>query len=210
MKSKKYLNIAKHYEACLKTYGDNHKGVDWPKLKDVRTRYQIMLGLIKEKNTPVTLLDFGCGAGHLFEYIQNNTNILTSIAYTGVDISDKFITLCKQKYPDNSFYCMDILENNKHLEVFDYAILNGVFTEKRDLSFDEMWIFFKEVLITIFNKIEKGVAFNVMSKAVDWERDDLFHLPTDMLIEFLTKNLSRNFVLRNDYGLYEYTVYLYK
>ena len=66
------------------------------------------------------------------------------------------------------------------------------------------------MILTIFEKVDKGMAFNVMSKAVDWERDDLFHLSTDVLIDFMVKNLSRNFIIRNDYGLYEYTVYLYK
>ena len=40
-------------------------------------------------------------------------------------------------------------------------------------------------------------------------RDDLFHLPLDLLAEFLDTLLSRHFVIRNDYGLYEYTVYVY-
>ena len=30
-----------------------------------------------------------------------------------------------------------------------------------------------------------GIAFNVMTKHVDWERDDLFHLPFDQLAEWL-------------------------
>ncbi len=54
------------------------------------------------------------------------------------------------------------------------------------------------------------MAFNVMSKHVDWEREDLFHLPFDTLAEFLKKELTRNFVFRNDYGLYEYTTYVYR
>jgi hypothetical protein len=61
-----------------------------------------------------------------------------------------------------------------------------------------------------FAKARVGVAFNVMSTHVDWERDDLFHLPMDVLGSFLTKNLSRKFVIRSDYGLYEYTTYVYK
>jgi hypothetical protein len=56
----------------------------------------------------------------------------------------------------------------------------------------------------------RGIAFNVMAKAVDWERDDLFHVPTDDLIAFLVNQLSRQFVLRNDYGLYDYTTYVYR
>jgi hypothetical protein len=93
---------------------------------------------------------------------------------------------------------------------FDYVVMNGVFTEKRELTFDEMFDYFKQVMRVVFPKVRQGLAFNVMSKAVDWERDDLFHLPTDLLIAFLVKELSRHFIIRNDYGLYEYTVYLYK
>ena len=55
-----------------------------------------------------------------------------------------------------------------------------------------------------------GIAFNVMSKDVDWERDDLFHLPLSELSSFLSKNLTRRYIIRNDYGLYEYTTYVYK
>ena len=56
----------------------------------------------------------------------------------------------------------------------------------------------------------KGIAFNIMSKLVDWERDDLFHVSMDELGLFLKNNLSRNFIIKNDYKLYEYTVYVYK
>ena len=88
--------------------------------------------------------------------------------------------------------------------------MNGIFTEKRELSFDEMWDYFTKLVPVIYNKTEKGFAFNVMSKTVEWERDDLFHLSLDTLSDFLSKNLTRNFIIRNDYGLFEYTVYVFK
>ena len=55
-----------------------------------------------------------------------------------------------------------------------------------------------------------GFAFNVMTKQVDWERDDLFHLPVDRLLTFLSREVSRHVVIRHDYGLYQYTAYVYK
>ena len=88
--------------------------------------------------------------------------------------------------------------------------MNGVFTEKRELSFDEMWNYFTKLISIVYEKCNNGVAFNVMSKSVDWEREDLFHLPLDILSDFLCKKITRNFIIRNDYGLYEYTVYLLK
>ncbi|MEO6721260.1 MAG: class I SAM-dependent methyltransferase [Ferruginibacter sp.] len=209
--SKGYIDkIVKHYENCLQLYGDTHRGVDWPNEEDVRKRYKVMLDIVNFDNVvqnKPTLLDFGCGAAHIVNYISEKK---IEIKYTGLDISEKFIALCRQKYPTIPFYCTDILVENIELPRFDFVIMNGVFTEKREMSFEEMWQYFCEMILKVFNIANRGVAFNVMSKAVAWERNDLFHLPTDMLIDFLTKNLSRHFIIRNDYGLYEYTTYVYK
>jgi len=105
---------------------------------------------------------------------------------------------------------LDILESEKYLSNFDYIILNGVFTEKNSLTQDEMWKYFTDIISIIYKKANKGFAFNVMSKDVDWERQDLFHLPLDQLSKFICGNLTRNYIIRNDYGLYEYTVYVFK
>jgi SAM-dependent methyltransferase len=204
-----YTKIVDHYEECLEKHGDTHLGVDWPKLKDVDTRYKIMLDIIRlNQHTEVSVLDFGCGAAHLLEYIKKNQ--IQGIDYSGLDISQKFIDVAKAKFPDNSFYCIDFFDSYTELPNFDYIVMNGVFTEKREFSFDEMWEYFTKLISIVFEKCDKGFAFNVMSKNVDWERDDLFHVSLDSISEFLCKNLTRDFVIRNDYGLYEYTVYVLK
>ncbi len=204
-----YLKIVSHYEDCLEKYGDTHRGVDWPDPTDAITRYQAMLDVIREDpRTKVNLLDFGCGASHLLDYIRANQ--FNHIGYSGLDISEKFIRLSQEKYPATKYYCLDILQEAIQLPSFDYIVLNGVFTEKRELSHDEMWEYFKQVILKIFEFTGKGIAFNVMSSHVDWERDDLFHLPMDKLAAFLVGKVSRDFVIRNDYRLYEYTTYVYR
>ena len=206
----KYLDIARHYESCLEKHGDSHLGVDWPDQEDADKRYQIMLDVILpvKNSNKIKLLDFGCGASHLYEYILKKN--IENIDYYGLDISEKFIELSKSKYPDVEYLSGDILDENFNIPHFEYIVLNGVFTEKVNLSFDEMLLFFKKLIIEVFKKAEIGIAFNVMSKHVDWEREDLFHLPFDLLADFLKKNISMNFIIRNDYGLYEYTCYVYK
>jgi SAM-dependent methyltransferase len=206
---RRYLAIVEHYEACLAKHGDTHLGVDWPKKEDVAKRYQVMLEVIRTgPDTPVSLLDVGCGAAHLYEYISRAGYPL--LKYHGLDISEKFVALCRAKYPRLTYYCLDILADETSLPEFDYLILNGVFTEKVSLSFEEMLDYFKAFLRRVFRHTRVGLAFNVMSKHVDWERADLFHLPHDTLAAFLTKELTRNYVIRNDYGLYEYTTYVYR
>lgn len=207
---KKYKEIIKHYESCLEKHGDTHLGVDWPKEEDVIKRYKVMMELISLKNEveEVTLLDFGCGTAHLLDYITKTS--FTNVIYSGLDISEKFVTVCKGKYPETSFYCGDVLNPNFKLPVFDYIVMNGVFTEKRELIFDEMWEYFAQMITKVYSLCNKGIAFNVMSKQVDWEREDLFHVSLDKLASFLCLNVTRDFVIRNDYGLYEFTVYIYK
>lgn len=208
---KNYQTIVSHYEECLEQHGDNHRGVDWPKKEDAEIRYQVMLDLIQLASppaAPVRLLDFGCGASHLWEYILARG--IKNITYSGLDLSPKFVALSQSKFPANVYYCLDLLEESVEIPTFDYIVLNGVFTEKRSLEFEEMFAYFKLLVKRVFARAEVGIAFNVMSKHVDWERDDLFHLPFDLLAGFLSNEVSRNFVFRNDYKLYEYTTYVYR
>ena len=207
--TKKYIEIVEHYEACLAKYGDTHLGVDWPKVEDAATRYRVMLEVIRQPRPPVVrLLDFGCGASHLYEHMV--VTGVGGIEYLGLDLSPKFVELSTKKFPRNRYICADILENPEAIPACDYAVMNGVFTEKRGLAFDEMLAYFERVVAAVFARVQLGLAFNTMSKHVDWERDDLFHLPFDTLASFLSASLTRNFVIRNDYGLYEYTTYVYR
>lgn len=202
----KYLEIAKHYDECFKKHGDNHLGVDWPNHDDTVKRHEVMLELIKEKNS--TLLDFGCGLGHFYEFLKEN-NSDKQITYSGLDINNSFYEFCKNKYKNLNFINKDILVDND-IPNFDYIVINGVFTEKRNLSSEDMKDFLYSSLVKLWEKCNKGIAFNLMSKFVDWERDDLFHVSMDELGHFLRKNLSNNFVFRYDYKLFEFTTYVYK
>jgi SAM-dependent methyltransferase len=208
----RHLEIAAHYEACLAAHGDSHLGVDWPKEEDTRTRHEVMLELIPDLRLPhpepCSLLDLGCGCGHLLEHLRNTAR--PWIDYVGLDISERFVDLCRTKFPDRTFHRADLLEGHDFLPEFDYLVCNGVFTEKRSLTYAEMFRFFQDLLSAAWPHVRRGLAFNVMSKHVDWERPDLFHLPYDEAAAFLKTHLSRHIRIRADYGLYEYTVYVYR
>ena len=166
-----------------------------------------MLELVRDVTTPASLLDFGCGASHLYPVLLDERS---NLSYAGLDASHAFCELSRSKYPGNRYYCLDVLAEPEASPEHDYVVMNGVFTEKRALTHEQMLNYFQKVIKVVYGKARNGIAFNVMSKLVDWERDDLFHLGLEDLTSFLVKELGRNFVIRNDYGLYEYTVYVYK
>lgn len=202
-----YTSICRHYEECFHREGDTHKGVDWPNYNDAILRHRVMSGVFRDQEN-ISVLDIGCGLAHYLDYLKIYES-KKNIKYAGLDISEKFIAHCKQKHPEISFIQQDILLNPVNIKV-DFCIINGLFTVKRDIPDDIFFSFMKDMIKTSFGLCNKGIAFNVMSKNVDWEREDLFHLSLDEVTAFLCKEISRNFIIRNDYGLYEYTVYIYR
>ena len=181
----------------------------WTKSQaNVETRYQVMLDVVQDSPEKVSLLDFGCGAAHLYEYMQRQ-GLSERIEYSGLDVTPKFLDHCRSKFPDLTFYENDVLSDIESLPVFDYIVMNGVVTYKGELSHAEMLDYWRTLIGLVFEKAKIAIAFNVTSTEVDWERDDLFHLPFADLTSFVTQ-LSRRFVIRHDYGLYEYTTYVYR
>ncbi len=73
-----------------------------------------------------------------------------------------------------------------------------------------MWSFVQAMLPLAFGRARRGLAFYAMSKQVDGEREDLFHLPLDTFASFRCRNLSRHVVIRNDYDLYKFAAYDYQ
>lgn len=220
-----YKKIASHYKQCFSEYGDTPQGYDWSNEKDMQTRYITMMKVIENFGEPTTLLDFGCGAGGFYKYIRP----YTLISYTGIDINKEAIEAAREKYlylekigftyNNPNFGVLDIHNeedweafNNPKicLENYDYIIMNGVFTVRGNLSQNEMSCFLCDTLDKLWSKCNKGIAFNLMSNLVDWKRDDLYHVSMDEICQYLVDNFSRNFIVRNDYNLYEYTIYLYK
>lgn len=204
--------ISKHYDSSLTQFGATHKGLNWPNQNDIDLRYKIMLELIDSflDLQKFSLLDLGCGFGGIIPHIEKKFDKY-KIDYCGIDISNKMILEAKKKYPDYIFKKFDLLTDKSDVEQkYDFIIMNGVFTVKYEVDNTVMFEKFKNYLLKASNICTKGFAFNVMSTNVDWMRDDLFYLSYDSLADFLTKNISRNFVFRSDYNLYEFTTYVYK
>ncbi|GAB5444489.1 MAG: hypothetical protein Fues2KO_48380 [Fuerstiella sp.] len=204
-----YRQITTCTESYFDRLGDSPLGMGWPNHADAVRRYNVVLDVIRETDGPIRLLDLGCGTGHLYEHLQQQQRQRSTIEYYGIDLSERFIHTARNKHPQACFVCGDVLQDPSLLPEYDYAVINGVFTSKVQMSFEQMFDFVKRLLKLTFRKARRGIAFNAMSKQVDWERDDLFHLPLDAIAEFACRELSRHFVLRNDYGLYEFTTYVY-
>jgi SAM-dependent methyltransferase len=202
--------IAQACEQDLFVHGDNHRGAGYTRTpEEARAQYALMLEVVRERDELVHILDFGCGLAHLLDYIISQPQ-LAFIRYTGLDLSQKYLAAARQRRPGADLVYMNILENDTALPDFDYVILNGVFNYRGAIPRDEMLRYWQRIITLAFAHSRRGIAFNVMSKLVDWERDDLFHLPFDEMAQFVSANLSRHFIIRHDYPAYEYATFVYR
>ncbi|MFY9780688.1 MAG: DegT/DnrJ/EryC1/StrS family aminotransferase [Candidatus Baltobacteraceae bacterium] len=197
-------------DALLK-HGDTAAGFLWPNELDWLTRFEVMLDVVETApGAPFTLCDFACGSGELLGYLRRSGR--SHVDYIGVDRSESAIALAREKFPDARFFAADVSDARFDTASLacDYLVINGLFTVKASLSYDEMWAFFTQTIARVWPQVRRGMAFNVMSKCVDWERDDLFHVPLDDVARVLHALAGRNVRFRADYGLYEYTAYARK
>lgn len=208
MNDSNYLELARHYEECFATHGPGHLGVDWPSESDAAVRYEVMLEVIRSGVDCPKLLDFGCGSAGLLSHIRA-AGQEAEMRYRGHDISQAYIDYCRSVFPDYLFDVGDVLAG-ADIGTADYVVANGVFTERLGLSYDEMFDFMSRVVRHLFNAATVGIAFNVMSTFVDWQRDDLFHVDPGAMAEFVGAEFGANFTIRHDYPLFEYTTYVYK
>jgi SAM-dependent methyltransferase len=203
-----YLRIVEHYESRLREHREGANAVDWKSDADAATRYDVMLGIVRDRAAPASLLDFGCGLAELKPHMERAG--YGALSYSGLDISPHFAAAARARFPRSEFLCVDVLEPGRSLPPFDYIVMNGIFTRRHDLGLEDMWAYFERLLAKVFESCRIGLAFNVMSSAVDWQSEALFHADPGRLIGFVGKSLTRHFALRNDYGLHETTCYLYR
>jgi SAM-dependent methyltransferase len=193
----------------LTVYGDNAQGACYRNEEEARRKYALMLELIRERDERVTLLDFGCGLAHLYDYIETLPDA-SLIQYTGLDLSPAYLGVARRRRPEANLVHMNVLESEALLPEFDYVIANEIFNCRGNIPLGPWTEYWREMVTLLFRHARRGLAFDVMSKIVDWERDDLFHLSLDAMAEFVGRRLSRHFIVRHDYGKYHYAVFVYR
>ena len=206
-----YRRLVDAAEGWLAEHGDDYRGAGWTKSQtNTDTRHRVMLEIADPSpRQPVELLDLGCGTSQFYEYIIRQGRA-GEVRYSGLDLSSVLLERARSKFPHITYYHVDLLEGPDTLPSFDYVVINGIFTFKDGLSHAAMLDFWRVFIERAFVHARRGLAFNAMSTEVEWQRDDLFHLPFDVMASFVAERLSRNFVIRHDYGLYEYTTYVYR
>ena len=198
-----------YYDRCLEAHGDTARGAGWDDAANQRVRYDVMLDVMAGAGAVlnrVALCDLGCGTGGLVAHIQE-CGLASRIAYTGIDRSPRALALAHAKFPGTRFVELDVNAAGADLAPLDcdYLVANGLFTVRPGMTEAQMWIFLQRTLEHAWPRVRRGLAFNVMSKAVLLEREDRFHASMDEMARLLHGLAGWRVRFRADYGMDEYT-----
>ena len=201
MKNIDKFSTIKRYKKRLKTFGNNVRALATGNKKRRLIRYQVITEVgIK---TGDKVLDVGCGLAKYYEYL-NNRGI--KVKYTGIDISKDLIRESKKKYPKIKFYVRDLEVFPFRKNSFDYAIASQVFNHK--LKSKTNLNLSKRMIKIMYNISRKGVAIDFLTKYVDYRERRHFHYSPEELFSF-AKKISNRVLVRHDYPLYEFCMYIY-
>lgn len=204
-------NIVAPIEARLAERGATPQGLWWPNAADLATRYEVFLRplLPAPGEGRLRLLDVGCGLGFLPDWLAAN-GLLAAVDYTGLDASAAILERARARWPSLRFAHGDPLAGDIPPGGFDAVVAIGLFTARFTNSIEGMRDYSMATLAALWPHAGRCLAFNAMSKHVEWEREDLFHWPADEILHFCRLRLARHVAMRSDYGLWEYTFHVWR
>lgn len=215
MESGKPLNtISKmmkdHYESAFSRHGPTIAGADWGKDAEAAIlRYKNMLAVLGDDRVKKghSLLDVGCGYGGLQNYA---VRVGVDLKYTGVDIASNMIGWARENIRPADFIEGDFLNMDLSGKCFDYVVCNGILTQKLEASMLDMDRYAKALIGKMYSLCKKGIAFNMMSTSVNYMSPNLYYKHPAEILVYCLSEVGKKIKIDHSYGLYEFTVYIYK
>lgn len=186
----------------LSEEGDNIKAL-WSNRKSQVDRFEVLsqIGDLEGKS----LLDVGCGFGDFYGFLWDKGIKLDE--YIGLDISPKTVEVAKSKLPNATILCTDILDFYADGQV-DYSIASGIFCLPNDIWEDHVLRVCKKMFD--MSRIGIGVNFISVFSSNNGQREDSYYAEPYKVLKLLMRGISHKVILRHDYRLNDFTVFIYK
>lgn len=210
--------IAEYFEGLLEKHGDHYLSLDWKSKESQPVRFSALLDIISytEKKENLSILDVGCGIGHLYGFLQDMKLIdMLKISYRGIDISQKMIDFAKKKFPKVTFEMVDLI-NDKFDRKFDYVLSSGAFNIKMtDLALHKESV--RKMISKMHNICNFGTSMNFLATSSIYlipeggkeEADKYVFFSEEEVISW-ARAVSERYILRRDYHPGDFTVYMLK
>ena len=151
--------ITDTYNEWLSANGaDSPRGVGWHDAQMQALRFDV-LALVLEGADPVTVADFGCGTGALFDRLAARTEPPPLRGYAGYDLLPAMVEAARARQTDPR---ARFEVGSAVAEDHDYVLASGAFTVRPEIDDDAWEAHLHEVIAGLWAHARRGIAFNLM------------------------------------------------
>ena len=191
-----------YYSKEFAAYGEDIRSLGYTSAEAQETRMQAVSEIVDFNNK--SMLDVGCGFGDLYAFLEKQG--VYPRKYVGIDINPKMIAVARRRFPQLKFEVRDIMDGELK-DKFDLVVALGLF----GLEMPHWQDVVERQLSKMYGLCEIGLVVNFLSYYTVWGKTANSHYarPEDIL-KFVLNNLSNRVIMRHDYRLSDFTVYVYR
>lgn len=197
-----------YFNEKIEKHGATPHGVDYNGREAQETRFE-QLAKVIDPSQPFSVIDFGCGYGALFEFLQAKG---WEFEYYGFDMLEKMVIAGMDAH--EGIANVHFTYKASQLPVTDYLLAGSIFNNKFDAVEEEWQAMVLDTLKQMNSICSRGFSFDILTKYSDAnriaQRPDLYFADPLVLFDFCKRNFSRNVALLHDYGLYDFTILVRK
>ncbi|NQV98690.1 MAG: methyltransferase domain-containing protein [Rhodospirillales bacterium] len=198
--------VARAYERRLRQFGNDPRGVFWQNQEFQFRRFELLSRIFRpaDQEGGVTIHDFGCGYGALFDYLADQP-VMTNSTYLGTDMSSRMIAAAREKITDPR---ARFLRHLQAVDEADYTLVSGTFNMHLGQDEADWEAYVKASLQQLWSKTRRGLAFNMLRDDAEEIFDGLYYINGHDLFDFCATHLSPHVTLQNDHPLPDWTLYV--
>lgn len=194
------------YEKRLRRYGPTAQGVFWKNREWQLRRYVVLEDIFDDAAQAggITIHDFGCGYGPLFEYLADRP-VMRRSRYIGTDMSQAMIDAARAKFDDPR---ATFVRGVAAKEVADYTLVSGTYNMHMGADADEWTDYIQASLLQLWRHTRRGLAFNMLSHEAAEKFSGLFYADPEAYLAFARERLSPESELVLDPPLPDFTIFV--
>lgn len=198
--------VVRAYERRLNRYGPTARGVFWKNAEWQLRRHAVLEGIFDEtaRSGGVTIHDFGCGYGSLFEYLADKA-VMKRSRYIGTDMSQGMIEAARARHPDPRAH---FVRGVAARETADFTLVSGAYNMRMGADPAEWSAYVQASLKQLWRHTRRGLAFNMLSHDAEEQYESLYYADPVEFLAFAHDHLSPESEIVVDPPLPDFTIFV--
>lgn len=196
-------SVKSYYSERIYRFGATAASVDWNGTEGQLARFERFSRLFKLAPAPLSVIDYGCGYGELFRFLQPRFRLAH---YVGVDAVPAMLEAARGFL--GQYRGLELAHNLDSVRPAQVVVASGTYNVKLSADSGDWSDYVFDDVKALWEKAKFGLALNFLYDYSQLEKrqEKLYYASPTKTIEFLMKDISLLCYLDYSYSPWEFTV----